>query len=441
MAGRLETHIVRLQQMRKEVLDGSGLKRPAEDAAEAVDPAKRQRIAPEPSAPPVEIPPLPTHRPISVAELFTLTTDQRALGMNVRAIPPDMAAPVLVNLLRNHVTRESLHHAVNTVRARYQEVTAPSQPPIQTTTPLDDEDDYEPDYFPTEDATQIKNRLEIENTQMVRPPPVAVAAYKLPAPAPMAPAQLDAFSYAIADRMFENLARLMVSKEPQDNKRGFHDSVVHGAMDYQAYFRMIIRLAIRPFSTAGDGRDIKGSMNGGSDQTPLTDYVRQRLLQFILTEWQRRISFAVTWFTEEYVSEKLTESNSSANTDGAVKAIGPSISLPPTSNYKRWILRFLSDLSVYLGSGKQDLKFLVRFVSEIPLLDEDILKKVAQYADDPDRVSTVSAAVRYLITYRPSVKEQALDALEMVWRCKWTRLDHCATMCANFLLRRGPCKG
>jgi symplekin len=215
--------------------------------------------------------------------------------------------------------------------------------------------------------------------------------------------------------MFENLGRMMASNEPHEVKRGFQDAVIHGQMDYQAYFRMIIRLAIRPFAGPEDGSDMKSRVNGGPDQTPLTDYVRQRLLQFILSDWQRRIGFAVTWFTEEYVAEKFADRDGS-NTDGAVKPI--SSSLPHTSNYKRWILRFLSDLSVYLGSGKQDLKFLVRFVSEIPLLDEEILKKVAQYADDPERVSTVSAAVRYLVTYRPSVKEQALDALETVWRCE-----------------------
>lgn len=420
MAGRFEAHIIRLQQMRKDVLEGSGLKRPAEEMEDAIDPAKRQRLAPAPSAPvPLDIPPLPPHRPISVAELFTLTTDQRALSMNVKAIPPDMAAPVLVNLLRNHVNRDVLHHAVNTVRARFQEVTAPSQPPIQMTTPLDDEDDYEPDYFPAEDAAQISNRLGADANvlSVVQPPPAAVAAFRLPQPPPLMPAQLDALSYAIADRMFENLGRMATVKEAQDNKRGFQDSVVHGAMDREAYFRMIIRLAIRPFRIQDDGADMKGRMQGGTDQTPLTDYVRQRLLQFILSDWQRRIGFAVTWFTEEYLNDKFIDDDT-ATTDGAVKPPSASVSLPSTSNYKRWILRFLSDLSVYLGSGKQDLKFLVRFVGEIPLLDEEILKKVAQYADDPERVSTVSAAVRYLVSYRPSVKEEALNALETVWRCK-----------------------
>ena len=427
MAGRLEGHIVRLQQMRKEILEGSGLKRPAEDASAAEDAAKRQRVVKEPSPPPADAPPLPAHRPISVAELFTLTTDQRALSMNVKAIPPDMAAPVLVNLLRNHVSREALHHAVNTVRARYQEVTAPSQPPIQMTTPLDDEDDYEPDYFPTQDVVQVSNRVEAEPVSLrpIQPIPQPVAVFQLPQPPPMAPAQLDAMSYAVADRMFENLARLMAVKEAQqETKRGFQDAVIHGAMDYQAYFRMIIRLAIRPFAGPEDGADMKSRMHPGPDQTPLTDYVRQRLLQFILTEWQRRISFAVTWFTEEYAAEIFVTNEEgekeNTNTDGAVKPVSktPTSLLPPTSNYKRWILRFLSDLAVYLGSGKPDLRFLIRFVGEIPLLDEDILKKIAQYADDPDRVSTVGAAVRYLISYRPSVKELALDALETVWRCE-----------------------
>ncbi|KIW07750.1 uncharacterized protein PV09_01679 [Verruconis gallopava] len=410
MMARMEAHIIRLQQMRKEILDNSGLKRPAEEASDMADPAKRQRVNVPPPMP-IGVPPLPSHRPISVAELFTLTDDQRALNMNVKAIPPDMAAPVLVSLLRDHVNRETLHHAVNTVRTRYQQVTAPMQPPIQTDTPLDDEDDYEPDFFPTEDAEQIKNRLEADaDMPLVRTVPESVAVYRLPKPPPMMPAQIDSLAYAVSDRMFENLARLMATKELRDNKRGFQDSVLRGSMDFQAYFRMIVRLAIRPFASP-DG-DVKNGTTGDSSQTPLTDYVRQRLLQFVLSDWQRRIAFAVTWFTEEYVAEIFIHSSPNSDSDGAVKPV----SVSTASNYKRWLLRFLSDLSVYLGSGKQDLKFLVRFVSEIPLLDEEILKKIAHFADDPERVSTVSAAVRYLVSYRPSVREAALDALETVWR-------------------------
>jgi symplekin len=418
MAGRIESHIVRLQQMRKDILEGSGLKRPAEEPVDVVDQAKRQRIQIQPPQP-VGLPPLPAHRPISLAELFTLTDDQKALSMNVKAIPPVMAGQVLVNLLRNHVSREALHHAANTVRSRHQQVTAPSLP-IQTTTPLDDEDDYEPDYFPAGDAEQTKMRLDddIDDIRLARPAPESVAVYRLPKPPPMMPAQLDVISYAITDRMFDNLKRLAAAKAPHDNKRGFQDAIVHGSMDVNAYFRMIIRLAIRPFSSTEDGNAMKSRFNGGPEQTPLSDYIRGELLKFIISDWQRKIGFAVTWLTEEYVAEKFKDYASTSNgseTDGAVKPI----SLPNTSNYKRWILRFLSDMSVYLGSGKQDLKFLVRFVSEIPLLDEDILKKVAQYADDPERVSTVSAAIRYLVMYRPSVKEAALDALETVWTCEF----------------------
>ena len=147
----------------------------------------------------------------------------------------------------------------------------------------------------------------------------------------------------------------------------------------------------------------------------ISDYIRQRLLQFILSDWQRRIGFAVTWFTEEWIAEAMSLKEYKAVLKASNGDVKP---LEPARNYKKWVLRFLSDLSAYLGSGKIDMKVLIRFVSEIPSLDEDIMARVASLAEDPERVSIVAAALRYLIQYRPPAKDICLDALQTVWKCK-----------------------
>jgi symplekin len=107
---------MRLRQMQTDILNGAHLKRPAEDEpTDGLDGAKRQRLdANIPSLPQSSIapPPLP-QGPISYAQLFTLTDDPTLQGLNVRAIPADMAARTLVQLLRYNIPKDHLDHAMN----------------------------------------------------------------------------------------------------------------------------------------------------------------------------------------------------------------------------------------------------------------------------------------------------------------------------------------
>jgi symplekin len=112
LAPRIEQHILRLQQVRKDIVEGAGLKRPAiDEPTDGLDQHKRQRIGADVPQK-FEAPPLPAG-PISVAQLFTLTEDPGAQNLNVRAIPADMAARTLVHLLKFNVGKDQLNHAVN----------------------------------------------------------------------------------------------------------------------------------------------------------------------------------------------------------------------------------------------------------------------------------------------------------------------------------------
>lgn len=419
LAPRIEQHILRLQQVRKDIMDSSGLKRPAVDEpTDGLDQHKRQRLGADVPQK-IVAPPLPPG-PISYAQLFSLTQDPIALNTNITVIPMPLAAKALVNLLKFNVDNSQLKHAVNTVRERYQNLTSPSQPPINETLPLDDEeDDYEPDYQP-EDAEQIKNRLEVDAPEetKLRPSSESVGPYRLPKPPQMSPDQIHLLALATLDRMFDTLAVLLASQEAQDQTRGFQDPVVRGAIDRHAYFRMIVRVAVRPVASVETAEHYRaGESHGKAGSSTISDHVRQRLLQFILQDWNKRIASAVTWFTEEWVMEQTiwkeyTDQLEKVNGGGDVK---PS---EPPRHYKKWVLRFLEDLSAYLGGGKSDMRVLVRFVSEIPYLDAEIVNRVATLAQDPERVTIVGAALRYLIQYRPPAKEMCLDALQTVWQGK-----------------------
>ncbi|KAF2435728.1 hypothetical protein EJ08DRAFT_286859 [Tothia fuscella] len=431
LAVRIEQHIIRLQQMRKDILDGT-LKRPAVDEpTDGLDNAKRQRLGADlPSMPPAPLgqPQLPPG-PISYAQLYTITNDPANQPFDVHVIPPELAARTLVHLLKFNISPDQLGHAINTVRSRFLSLTSrPTVVPaagLPTPAPEvdDDDDDYEPDYQPTEDAEQLKNRLEIdapEDAKLMKQVQSqgTVAAFRLPRAPPMTNEQIDMIALATIDRMFYTLNTLQASQEASERKRGFNEPIVRGAIDKNAYFRMIVRIAVRPLAgleTADQYRTAEGQINNETD-IPIGDIVRQKLLQYILSDWNRRIGNAVTWFTEEWLTEEAVwkEYTKTLNTtNGNGGDVKPS---PPPRHYQKWVLRFLEDLSVYLGGMKQDMKILIRFISELPALDREILGRVAGLAQDPERTTIVSNSLRYLVQYRPPAKELALDALQEIWK-------------------------
>lgn len=77
-------------------------------------------------------------------------------------------------------------------------------------------------------------------------------------------------------------------------------------------------------------------------------------------------------------------------------------------NYKRWMLKLLDGIIPFIDAGS---KLLIRFVSEIPSLDRDVLQRIIRMAKDPERVQLAVNALHYLVLLRPPVRELSLDAL------------------------------
>ncbi|KAF2397594.1 hypothetical protein EJ06DRAFT_498798 [Trichodelitschia bisporula] len=439
LAPRIDQHIGRLHQLRKDLLEGvPDRKRPAiMETTDGTD-KKRQRVgvappgAPQVKPAPVVVAPTPpvapiTPAPLSYAQLFSLTDDPNALNMNVQPIPADMAARTLVLLLQDHVDTGRLEAAINAVRNRYNTLVqavslltqAPAngavQAPPHVMPPPEDEEDYEPDFEPTEDAEMIKNRMEMdlpEDIAAAKASTQDVAQYRLPRPEPLSDEQLEAASLANIERMF---ATLDVLPKPnatpgQTYKRGFHEPVIRGALDRDSYFRLIVRVAVRPTMVAPERDELKKEERGPA---LYGDLVRHRLLQYILSDWQHRIGYAVTWFTEEWLAEQDVLR---ARALPAIAGEEERRTMEPRRNYRKWVLKFIDDLAAYLGGGKTDLRVLVRFIGEVPALDPEIVSRVRMLASDPEREGIVAASLRYLVQYRVPAKEMALDALQEVWQ-------------------------
>ena len=112
------------------------------------------------------------------------------------------------------------------------------------------------------------------------------------------------------------------------------------------------------------------------------------------------MQIAISWLCEEWYNEKVH-----AKSNGKIQT---------SSNYEIWTNRVLEGFSPYLDA--KDEKYLIRFLSEIPELQQGIFDLVKRIANDPDRGGLAVKSLWYLAMFKPPAKEQALDAIADLYR-------------------------
>jgi symplekin len=255
---------------------------------------------------------------------------------------------------------------------------------------VEEDDDYEPDYEPVEDAEQVKNRLEMESSDDlgIGPPKgsqITLGPFKLPLPQQLGKEDLDKLNYSTMERIF-GLIDQYANAVSQKSKPGFN-RLAASSNDRQSMIINFIRLITRPSAGISEVllRDSNGDTGGISPAKlqamklqAIGDRGRQQLLHYIMNDWTHRMDIATTWLTEEWYNDLICSQ--------AVKQENE----PMKRNFAIWAHRFLDELSVYISHEHQNL--LIRFVSEVPGLDADILNKIKRLALDPERiVMTVKA--------------------------------------------------
>lgn len=114
MAGRIQQYIERLLQSRTDIFEEGNRKRPApSEPTDGLDNAKRARLGADISTTPqtnLSIPPLPPG-PTSIAQLYTLTSDQGLATFDVQQLPSDLVARITIPVL-HRVDQRSLEQAI-----------------------------------------------------------------------------------------------------------------------------------------------------------------------------------------------------------------------------------------------------------------------------------------------------------------------------------------
>ncbi|KAL8860088.1 MAG: hypothetical protein Q9178_003352 [Gyalolechia marmorata] len=409
-AGRIRQYIDRLAQTRFEIFDEGSRKRgPPNEPTDGLDNVKRIRLGAElPDRP--GPPPLPSG-PVSHAQLFTLTGDRGLTSFDVTQLPLDLIVRITVPVL-HRIEQPAVDAAVNAVRSRYLTMkktqAAHGQAPAQ---PLgEDEEDYEPDFEPTEE--QVLNKIDNlpPEDPLQLPPDLALGPFKLPQPPPLTPEETEQIGKATISRVFSMMDVLEEPSAAKRQKPGLN-RLAGSNYDRDAWMTVITRLATR--ASAGldeedtsdtEQEDSKGMMAQQTPKPSLSEGIRETLWKFIIEDFRARIPIAISWLNEEWFNDRIQ----SQSRDGQTAS-----KRAPKTYYEKWMLKILDSILPFLDAKD---KVLIRFLSEIPALDEKVLDRVKSLAKDPERVTLAVNALYYLILVRPPVREICIDALVDLWR-------------------------
>ncbi|KAL9005745.1 MAG: hypothetical protein Q9188_001502 [Gyalolechia gomerana] len=409
-AGRIRQYVDRLAQARFDISDGASRKRalPSEPT-DGLDSAKRMRLGAElPGRP--ETPSLPSG-PVSHAQLFTLTGDRGLTSFDVTQLPIDLVVRITLPVL-HRIEQSSLDAAISAVRSRYNALKASQATQIQDPAQVlgDDEEDYEPNFEPTEEQVLNKTDNLPPEDPLPLPADLALGPFKLPQPPPLTAEETEQMGKGTISRVFSMMSVLDDPSTAKRQKPGLN-RLAGSNYDRDAWMTVITRLATRASAGLEDDDiseheegDLKGAIAKQSPEPSLSDGIRETLWKFITEDFRSRIPIAISWLNEEWFNDRIQ----SQSQDGQKAR-----KRPPKQHYEKWMLKVVDSILPFLDAKD---KVLIRFLSEIPALDEKVVDRVKGLARDPERVTLAANALYYLAAFRPPVREICIDGLEDLWR-------------------------
>jgi symplekin len=287
---------------------------------------------------------------------------------------------------------------------------------------VEDDDEYEPDFEP-EDAEQIGNRLDSappDNVVSKPVPDAPLAPYKLPEAPPLTQQEVQRYGNETVARAFGMLSAIEDMQKGKASKGGFN-RLAASAFDRDSWITILSRLATRASAGLEDPEEgIKSEYGQMSKKGSfsLADHIRDRIYTYIIHDWKRRLDLAISWLNEEWYNDHIeaeafrrkSQTNghsSSSSSDGA------NSEQPPQGNYKRCALRLIDGITTYIEGTD---KVLIRFISEVPYLDAEMLGRLRKMAEDPERIDLACLVLQYLYMFRPPVREMVVDCAEELWR-------------------------
>jgi symplekin len=268
----------------------------------------------------------------------------------------------------------------------------------------EEDDDYEPEYQPTEvpqDAVAQAEAVSAEAAEL-QPDIVSLGPFVLPQPPPLTEEEATLVGKGTVERVFNMVASMEQPSKAlkgTSQKQGF-GRLAASAFDRDDWLTLLTRLATR--ASAGldpDSDDPSIKMENGnkalisssSKGQVIADNIRDMLYRYFLEDFRARINVAISWMNEEWYNDRIQQQHihaQMARENGGKKSEDQPY-IP--KHYDRWIMKLLDGFFPYLDARD---KVLIRFLSEVPQLSEAVIEKVKSLAKDPERVNLCVQALQ-----------------------------------------------
>ena len=345
-----------------------------------------------------------------MAQLFTLTNEEGLRAFSVTTLPSDLVVRITLPVLQR-IDQNLLDQAINAVRFRYASLSQTQQTSSQTqnTSPGlafdEDEDEYDPEFGPTEDREQILNKVDaLPPSETVQPPiNLSLGPFKLPPPPPLTIEEASQLGKGTISRVFSMMS--VLDDPSRGPKPGLH-RLAGSNHDREAWITMITRLATRAsfgLEVTEDDKLEESGLDGMVLKTvprTLGDGIRETLWKYIIDDFRVRIPIAISWLNEEWYHDqmmirKAALEDAEVENDEKETRLGERASRVK-QNYETWTLKVLDGIIPYLDAKD---KVLIRFLSEIPGISGNVVERVKGIARDPDRVTLAVNAIQYVLRF------------------------------------------
>jgi len=259
----------------------------------------------------------------------------------------------------------------------------------------EEEEDYEPNFQPTEDPEQIRNKNDASPPEdaLQTPTELALGPFKLPQPPPLTPEETEQIGKGTISRVFSMMNVLDEPLTAKRQKPGLN-RLAGSSYDREAWITVITRLATRASAGLEDDsgdeeEDESQALTKGDSGSRLGESIRETLWKYIIEDFRARMAIAISWLNEEWYNDRLQAQATAAQARRGESK--PSSRRPKQQQYDKWVLKVLDGILPYLDPKD---KVLIRFLSEIPAVDHKILERVKSLAKDPERVSLAVNAIQ-----------------------------------------------
>ncbi|KAH3671786.1 hypothetical protein WICMUC_004544 [Wickerhamomyces mucosus] len=130
-----------------------------------------------------------------------------------------------------------------------------------------------------------------------------------------------------------------------------------------------------------------------------SDLIRDAIFNYSLENIHERIDIIIEWLNEEWYSEFTKNSNDNDNDEHVETPI-----------YFKWTEKVLDSLIPFLEAN--DRKIFIRLLSDLPVLNENLVSKIKSLCTDPQRTTLGLQSLQFLIIYRPPVKSACVNLLK-----------------------------